>query len=91
MNEPNKTNQDSTLIVTLSVGQLRELVRQELKAASETGNSSKLLTPEQLATALEVPISWVYEQSRLGKIPVHKVGHYNRYDLVEVLTSLKKN
>ena len=91
MSETSTTNQDSTLIVTLSVGQLRELVRQELKAANGPGSSGKLLTPEQLAAALEVPVSWVYEQSRLGKIPVHKVGHYNRYDLVEVLTSLKKN
>jgi len=91
MSETSTTNQDSTLIVTLSVGQLRELVRQELKAANGPGSSGKLLTPEQLAVALEVPVSWVYEQSRQGNIPTHRVGRYIRFDLAKVLASLKSN
>ncbi len=93
MNEPTKpTNQqqDAQLIVTLTTAQLRALVRDEIKQAS-TSKTDKLLTPEQLAEALEVPLSWVYESSRVGRIPVRKVGHYNRYDLAEVLAALKKN
>ncbi|MBI2361025.1 MAG: helix-turn-helix domain-containing protein, partial [Deltaproteobacteria bacterium] len=46
-----------------------------------------LLTPEELAERLKVPLSWVYEQSRQGKIPTHRIGRYIRFDLCEVLES----
>ncbi len=69
---------------------LRRIVREEIQAAN--GNSvSELLTPEQLAEKLKLPVSWVYEQSRLGNIPTHKMGRYIRFDLHEVLVSQKKD
>ncbi len=69
---------------------LRRIVREEIQAAN--GNSvSELLTPEQLAEKLKLPVSWVYEQSRLGNIPTHKMGRYIRFDLHEVLASQKKD
>jgi len=68
---------------------IRQAVRAEIQAAN--GNSvSELLTPEQLAKKLKLPVSWVYEQSRLGNIPTHKLGRYIRFDLTEVLRKQKE-
>lgn len=38
-----------------------------------------LLTAEQVAALLGVPTSWVYEQSRRGRIPTVTLGRYRRY------------
>ena len=71
---------------------LRRIVREEIQAAiGQNGHQPELLTSEQLAEKLKVPLSWVYEQSRLGKIPTHKLGRYIRFDLHEVLASQKKD
>jgi len=73
-------------------GLLRRIVREEIQAASNgNGHQTELLTSEQLAKKLIVPLSWVYEQSRLGKIPTHKLGRYIRFNLQEVLASQKKD
>lgn len=58
---------------------------------AELNGNSELLTPEELANKLKVPLSWVYEQSRQGKIPTHRIGRYIRFDVSEVLTSQKKS
>jgi len=69
----------------------RGLIREELRAANQNGHGeSKLLTPEELANRLQVPLSWVYEQSRQGNIPTHRLGRYIRFDLHGVLASQKK-
>lgn len=69
---------------------LRSLVRNEVRAALEVSKHAvSLLTPEQLAERLKVPRSWVYEQSRLGNIPTHRIGRYIRFDLQEVLECLR--
>ena len=71
---------------------IRQIVREEIKAASNgNGHTAELLTPEDLADRLKVPLSWVYEQSRQGKIPTHRLGRYIRFDLQEVLASQKKS
>jgi excisionase family DNA binding protein len=41
--------------------------------------SGDLLTAEQLAKQLRVTTAWVYEQSRLGRIPTVTLGRYRRY------------
>jgi excisionase family DNA binding protein len=41
--------------------------------------SQSLLTAEAVAQRLGVPTSWVYEQSRLGRIPTVSLGRYRRY------------
>lgn len=41
--------------------------------------SSSLWTAEEVARRLGVPTSWVYEQSRLGRIPTVTLGRYRRY------------
>lgn len=38
-----------------------------------------LLTAEQVARLLGVPRTWVYEQSRCGRIPTVTLGRYRRY------------
>jgi len=66
-----------------------------LEALKEVMNGHQegdhLLTPEELADRLKVPLSWVYEQSRMGNIPTHRLGRYIRFDLHEVLESQKKD
>ena len=63
---------------------LRRIVREEVQTL-QNGKAEELLTPEELAERLKVPRSWVYEQSRLGKIPTHRIGRYIRFDLFEIL------
>ena len=41
--------------------------------------SGGLLTADQVANLLGVPKSWVYEQSRRGRIPTVTLGRYRRY------------
>lgn len=41
--------------------------------------SGSLLNAEQVAERLGVPKSWVYEQSRKGRIPTVTLGRYRRY------------
>lgn len=65
--------------------QIRAVVREEM-AAGRNG-TKELLEPEDLAARLKVPVSWVYEQSRQGNIPTHRIGRYIRFDLAEVLKS----
>lgn len=38
-----------------------------------------LLTAQQVALELGVSAAWVYEQSRLGRIPTVTLGRYRRY------------
>ena len=71
---------------------LKGLIREEIEAAmGQNGHQPELLTAEELAGRLKMPVSWVYEQSRLGNIPTHKLGKYSRFDLHEVLASQKKD
>ena len=82
--------EDSTSAVTLSVGQLKALIQEGVKEAlGANGHGKELLDAEGLAERLKVPVSWVYEQSRQGNIPTHRIGRYIRFDLGEVLASLK--
>ena len=84
MSEPAKTPFDALLDA------FRQVVREEL-AAERNGHTVELLTPEEIADRLKVPISWIYEQSRQGNIPTHRLGRYIRVDLQEVIASQKKS
>jgi len=70
-------------------GLLRRIIREEIRAANGDKGPDELLSPEELAARLKVPPTWVYEQSRQGKIPTHRVGRYIRFNLAEVLASQK--
>lgn len=41
--------------------------------------TSSLLTASDVAELLGVPTSWVYQQSRAGRIPTVTLGRYRRY------------
>jgi excisionase family DNA binding protein len=89
MNNTNgNTAQGSGLVVTLTVAELQKLIREEVQTALRA-EPDQLLTVEELAERLRVPESWVYEQSRQGKIPTVRVGRYVRFSLKAVLESQK--
>jgi excisionase family DNA binding protein len=44
-----------------------------------SASGSRLLTAAEVAQLLGVPPSWVYEQSRAGRIPTVTLGRYRRY------------
>ena len=70
---------------------LKPIVEGAVKEAINGHTEIELLTPEELADRLKVPLSWVYEQSRQRNIPTHRLGRYIRFDLREVIESQKKN
>ena len=41
--------------------------------------STRLLSAAEVAEMLGVPTSWVYEQSRQGRIPTVALGRYRRF------------
>ena len=50
--------------------------------------SDKLLTAEEIAEMLNVPVTWVRESTRSGAIPCIVLGRYRRYDLAAMLPRL---
>jgi len=87
MNEPKNA---SSVLGQALLEAIREAVREAVREISANGHQRELLNPEDLAKCLNVPSSWVYEQSRQGKIPTHRIGRYIRFDLAEVIASQKK-
>lgn len=43
--------------------------------------AGSLMTAAEVAELLGVPVSWVYEQSRRGRVPTVTLGRYRRYRL----------
>ena len=83
MSEPKKANiDDSTPSVTLSVGQLREVFRQEMEKGAN-GNGYRdwgdLLDAEGAASHLCVPVSKVRNMARKGELPCVRIGYYIRF------------
>lgn len=48
------------------------------------------MTADEVARLLGVPASWVYEQSRLGRIPTVTLGRYRRYRLQAIQAWLEE-
>ena len=51
------------------------------------GSQIKLITPEELADWLKVPLSWIYDRTRRAgpeRIPVYKIGRYLRFSIPEI-------
>lgn len=82
-------SETATTLEAVIEGLLRRIVREEVQTL-QSGKAEELLTPEELAERLHVPRSWVYEQSRQGNIPTHRLGRYIRFNLSEVIESQKK-
>src|SRR5215831_14877487 len=68
------TSQDSTILVTMTAGQLRELVREEIQAATTTRHEAdRMLTAEEAAETLSMSTDWLYRNAR--KLPfTRKLG-----------------
>ncbi len=68
MNEPEKANiDDSSLSVTLTVGQLKEIIHQEVQQASgENGhhNGDRLLDADEASKVLSVSPDWLYKHHK---------------------------
>jgi len=82
MSKPEKAKiDDSTLSVTLTVGQLKEIIHQEMQKSSN-GNGHHdglLLTADQAAERWSVPVSWIRDMARRGELPSVHLGHYVRF------------
>jgi excisionase family DNA binding protein len=85
-----QTNSPSLLGQAL-LDAIRQAVKEAIREANGNGHAAELLTPKDLADRLKVPLSWVYQQSRQGHIPTHRLGRYVRFDLQEVLANRKKS
>jgi excisionase family DNA binding protein len=86
---------DERMIVTLTIAELRDFVRQELQAVSANGKPGPLLLDtEQAAAFLNVPATWLASMAREGKIKSVKLGHYVRFaraDLESYILQMKNN
>jgi len=61
--------------------------------APATDTRSALLTVEEVAELLKVPVSWVYDRTRLrglNRIPGFRLGKYWRFQESEVLAWLER-
>jgi predicted DNA-binding transcriptional regulator AlpA len=74
INHISTNSQDSLLVVTLTVAQLKELVRQEARAAfTKSEPNDRLLSVEEAAKMLDVSMDWLYRHSK--KLPfTRKLG-----------------
>lgn len=53
---------------------------------------NKLVTVQEMAEMLQVPVSWLYSRTRFGaeSIPHVKLGKYIRFDPQEVIEFFRK-
>lgn len=86
MGETNHThNQDSALAVTLTVGELRALIREEVhKSVNGNANLDPLLDAEDVAKILGVDTAYVYSLARAKKIPSVKLGKYRKFSPCQI-------
>jgi excisionase family DNA binding protein len=49
-----------------------------------------LIGIEEMASKLDVPVSWIYSRTRTNCIPHYKVGKYVRFDESEIWEWLKQ-
>ena len=56
-------------------------------------NIEQLATPQEMAAILNVPVSWIYQRTRLGQkaIPHLRLGKYIRFDLDEVMAFFREH
>ena len=49
-----------------------------------------LIGIKEMASKLDVPVSWLYSRTRSGQIPHFKIGKYVRFDVDQVMEWIKK-
>jgi excisionase family DNA binding protein len=93
MSDRQTDKNDDQMVVTLKVGDLRQIIRDEIAASNRNGEKSKdIFNTEQAAMFLNVKPSWLAAAAREGKIPVIRFGHYvnfHRSDLQQFIEKSK--
>jgi excisionase family DNA binding protein len=54
---------------------------------TDSNSQMRLITPEELADWLKVPLSWIYDRTRRGgpeRLPMYKIGRYLRFSVPEI-------
>ena len=59
--------------------------RERLVGARGVSASSPLVDANSAAQLLGVPPTWLLAQARAQRVPHHKLGHYVRFDLDELI------
>jgi len=72
---PSADTQDEKLVVTMSVGELRQLVRDEI-ARAQPKPEKLLYTTAEAAALLSLKKSWIATAARKGEVPCTRKGHY---------------
>ena len=49
-----------------------------------------LVDAQELARMLGLPVSWVYRQAELGRIPAYRLGRYLKFSIREVLEACRE-
>jgi len=84
-----------SMIVTLTVGQLRAVIREEISAAMQQAGQSaadkEWLRAEELASLYNLPKTWFEERGREGDIARAKPGRYVIFKKRDVEAYLEKN
>jgi len=71
----------------LLLDRIREIVREEIKAAAENEHDSPtLLSAEAVAKVFDVPKTWISEAARRGELPSVRLGHYVRFRIEDLQT-----
>ncbi|MEE8076636.1 MAG: helix-turn-helix domain-containing protein [Candidatus Binatia bacterium] len=94
MSESNNTITDTSPSVTLTVGQLRDMMREEIQEALSQNSHTEecLLTAEAAAGMLSVSPDWIYRNAK--KLPfTRKIGpkmlRFSQQGLLKWLTTRK--
>ena len=63
------------------------------KKGDVTMQTDELITVQDLAKRLNVPVSWIYQRTRRGqhRIPHIKLGKYVRFNWLQVIQFLQEN
>ena len=83
-------SEQSKMIVTLTVDELRELIRAEVAASKK--NVKLLYTTDEAAELCGVKSSWLAWAARSGKVNCRRLGHNVRFtlgDLQELIEQAK--
>ena len=75
--------------------EIRRIVREEVKAATNAKNSNEyspsLLSAAQAAKLWDVPTTWIAEAARRGVLPSVRLGHYVRFRPEDLEEFIKRN
>ena len=56
----------------------------------DSTRQDRLLSVQEVAQRLSVPVSWVYAKAEDGTLPSFKIGHYRRFRLSEIDEFLRR-